>query len=84
MYPHGRRVARKEAKDKRNVVRDQSETLEELFHSRQTREFHRCITFRSASIVKPLISMQKVARLGTSWCWISKEMRTFEMLEMER
>ena len=29
----------------------------------------RCITFRSASVVKPLISMQKVVRAGISLCW---------------
>ena len=33
----------------------------------------RCITFRSASVVKPLFSMQKVVQAGNmSWCWMVK------------
>ena len=36
------------------------------FHSRQTRAFQRCITFRSANVVKPLISMQKVVQAGNT------------------
>ena len=44
----------------------------------------RCITFRSANVVKPLISMQKKSsEPGTSSCWM-KRIRTFETFETER
>ena len=43
----------------------------------------RSITLRSASVVKPFISMQKVSQLETLSCWM-KRIRTSEMFEMER
>ena len=38
--------------------------MRKTFHSRQNERIQRCITFRSANVVKPLISMQKVVRAG--------------------
>ena len=35
-----------------------------LFHSTQTTGIQRCITLRSVSVVKPIISMQNVVRAG--------------------
>ena len=42
-------------------------------------EVHRCIKFRSASVVKPLISMRK-CKLAVSLFWL-KRIRTFETIE---
>ena len=36
----------------------------ETLSFKETEGIHRCIIFRSASVVKPLISMQKVVRAG--------------------
>ena len=47
-------------------------------------EIHKCITLISASVAKPVISMQRVVRAGKHlWCWM-KRIRTFEIFEMEQ
>ena len=43
----------------------------------------RCITFGSAKVVKPLISMQKSSELATLLCWTTR-IHTFETLETEQ
>ena len=44
---------------------NRSETwVQRKFHSRQNEGMRRCITFRSARVVKPLISMHNVVRVG--------------------
>ena len=70
---------------------DRSETwAKRIFHSRQMREFiQRCITFRNASVVKPLTSMtfsfqlRKLSELEPLSCWMNI-IRTFEIFELER
>ena len=43
----------------------------------------RCITFRSANVVKPSFQCKRSSGLESLWCW-TKRSRTFETLETEQ
>ena len=46
------------------VVNRSQTWVQRKFHSRQNEGMQRCITLRSARVVKPLISIQNVVRVG--------------------
>ena len=53
-----------------------SDLGEKILSFKTTERTRRCIKFRNANIVKPLISMRRLCRLAMSWCWM-KRTRTF-------
>ena len=67
MFPHVKLERKTPPKSLFQQMESTSKTwVTREFHSRQMRGVRRCITFRSANVVKPLISMQKVVQAGNT------------------